>query len=241
MYKVGVDPILIAEIGLNHNGLIELAKETIDAAVGAGADYIKFQHAPPEDFDSSGTHNGESLFDLFKRYEFTLEQWREIKEYCESVDIPFFITTVNAQGVKKMVDLGVCALKVASDMVFNTEMIKEMRHHNLPIIISTGHIKDLSNLRGMVNQEDLILHCESQYPCVYPKLWKIRAIQNMGYICGYSNHVAGKRGIETCIRATELGAVVIETHFTLDHEAEGPDHQWSFDPAEFKQLVQAIG
>jgi len=241
MHKVGTAPILIAEIGLNHNGLIELAKETINAAVSAGANYVKFQHAPPEDFDSSGMHNGESLFDLFKRHEFSLGQWQEIKEHCELVGIPFFVTTVSARGVKEMVDLGVCALKVASDMIFNTEMIKEMHRQNLPIVISMGHVADLNNLHEIANPEDLILHCESQYPCIYPKLWKIRAIQNMGYTCGYSNHVAGKQGVDVCIRATELGAVAIEVHFTLEHEADGPDHWWSLDTTELKQLKATIG
>jgi len=241
IWQRGQAPKLVAEIGLNHNGSVQLAKNTIDAAIGAGADFVKFQHCPPEQFDSSGTHNGESLFDLFKRTEFTFNQWIEIKEHCELVGIPFFVTTVSVEGVNDMHQLGVCAFKVSSDMINNAEMIQAMRKYPLmPVIVSTGHVRNLSDLLKIAWPEDLILHCISEYPTKHTKFWRMRAIQNMGYTCGYSNHIPGKDGIEACIRATELGAVIIETHFTTSKELSGPDHFFSFDPTDLKNLAEAI-
>lgn len=237
-------PQIIAEIGINHNGSIDLAKKMIDSVVNCGADFVKFQHCPPEQFDSSGTHNGEKIYDIFKRTQFTIEQWIEIKEFCDEFPIPFFATTVSVMGVREMKKIGACAFKVSSDMINNVEMIGEMRRKRLPIIISTGRLgppySSLGELKYKAGPEDLILHCESTYPCEFPKLWKIRAIQDMGYTVGYSNHVAGQKGVETCVRVTELGAVAIETHVTLSHDAGGVDSSWSLDPTELQQLVRAV-
>ena len=193
----------------------------------------------------------EPIYDLFKRNEISLEFVVACQKRAKEHDLIFHCTTTSVQGVKEMAEIGVDCFKISSDMVENIPMITEMYKHkdNIPLIISTGHISP--DLIPVFQEHRMLifLHCVSEYPAKNPKLWKIKHMQELRYnyvetgvryypaSIGYSHH---SQGISDAVRATELGAVWIETHFVLDHTQPGPDAHWSLDPTELKQLAEAI-
>ena len=195
----------------------------------------------------------EPIYDLFKRNEIDLTFVKACQKRAKEHDLIFGVTTTSIQGVKEMAELNIDYLKVSSDMINNKEMIREMTLSKIPIIASTGHIKsftelaewDLTTLKTKLPHQTLFLHCESSYSAEYPKLWKLKHLQWFLWetipftkgLAGYSHH---SQGIDACIRATELGAVWVEVHYTHSKTASGPDHFWSLDEKELKQLVEAV-
>lgn len=247
---------LVAEIGINHNGDLELAKKTIDAAKDAGADAVKFQNYQTEDFvtDKSLTYRYfskgkaivESQYEIFKRCELTTNALRELKSYCDHTGISFHSTPTSQTGIQDLVKMGTLVLKNGSDYLTNLPLISSMGKTGLLTVISTGmstlaEIDDaVRTFRETGNEQLILLHCTSSYPTP-PEDVHLRKIPTLSaaFNCpvGFSDHTEGS---SSAVGAIALGACWIEKHFTLDKELPGPDHCFSFNGAEFKILVDAV-
>jgi N,N'-diacetyllegionaminate synthase len=252
----GAPCFVAAEIGINHNGDMDLAIKTIDAAVEAGADAVKFQNYYTEDFilckDLTYTYNSqekvttETQFEMFKRYELSFEQLKQLKEYCDKKGVIFFSTPTSKGGIDDLVRLKTPLLKNGSDLLVNLDIIQDMARTNIPTIISTGMatlaeidyaVRAFENAGG---KELVILHCISSYPTPADQvnLKKILSLQKaFGYPVGFSDHTFG---LEAAIGSVVFGSCFIEKHFTLDKTLPGPDHHFSSDIIELKELIKGI-
>lgn len=247
---------IVAEIGINHNGDMALAKQMIDAAIVCGADAVKFQNYITEDFvidkeleytyESLGKSVSESQYDMFKRYELKFDQLRSLKEYCDLKGIIFFSTPTGSKGLLDLVELNVGLLKNGSDFLVNLPLIREMAKTGIPTIISTGmaYINEIDEavraFEEVGGEQLIILHCTSSYPTPDSdvNLLKLNSLASaFQYPVGFSDHTWG---IEAAISSVILGSCFVEKHFTLDKNLEGPDHRFSSDPGEFQQLVKGI-
>jgi len=248
---------IVAEIGINHNGDIKLAKNMIDVAKECGVDAVKFQTFKAEEFisddsetytyKSQGREITESVMEMFKRYEFFEEEWKEIFNYCQDVNIICFSTPQNPSDLDfllKIVNLPV--IKVGSDDLTNLDLLKYYASKNKPMIISAGmafisEIEDAVNIIRETNNNNLVvLHCVSSYPTEAEEinLRKMLTIRRaFDVIVGFSDHTIGATA---ALAAVALGAKVIEKHFTIDKNLPGPDHWFSSEPKELSQLVHAI-
>jgi N-acetylneuraminate synthase/N,N'-diacetyllegionaminate synthase len=247
---------LVAEVGINHNGDLDLAKKSIAAAVAAGADAVKFQNYRTEDFvtDKSLTYEYisqgkpvvESQYEMFKRCELTKEALHELKSYCDSLKVNFHSTPTSKSGVQDLLEIGTSLLKNGSDYLTNLPLIRYMGESGLPTVLSTGmatlaEIDDaVRTFRSTGNNQLILLHCTSSYPTP-PEEVNLRKIASLasafGCLVGFSDHTDG---ITSAIGAAALGTCWIEKHFTLDKDLHGPDHRFSADPTEFKNLVIAV-
>jgi N-acetylneuraminate synthase/N,N'-diacetyllegionaminate synthase len=247
---------LVAEIGINHNGSLELAHQLIDAAADAGADAVKFQNYRTEDFvtDQTLTHEYwnegksiiESQYEMFKRYELTDAALAEFAQHCCRRNILFFSTPTSKTGIDLLVRLGVTLLKNGSDYLVHLPLIRAMARTGLPTLLSTG-MATLSEIDDAVRayreadgQGLVLLHCTSSYPTPADDvhLRKIPALMAaFGCPIGFSDHTAG---VVAALGAVTMGACCVEKHFTLDRDLPGPDHWFSSDPAEFKALVDSV-
>jgi N-acetylneuraminate synthase/N,N'-diacetyllegionaminate synthase len=248
---------IIAEIGINHNGSVKIAKNMIDKAKEADADAVKFQTFKAEEFVSNkkqtytyrscGVEVTESMFEMFKRHEFNKEDWIEIIEYCREKDIAFSSTAQNLSDLEFLLSItDLPFLKIGSDDLTNLENIKLYASKNIPMIISAGmsyanEIEDaVSAIKETGNKDITVLHCTSSYPTDADEvnLKKIPVIRDAFDVkVGFSDHTIGSVG---AIGAIILGATVIEKHFTLDNNMEGPDHWFSINPEELKKYVSDI-
>jgi N-acetylneuraminate synthase/N,N'-diacetyllegionaminate synthase len=245
-----------AEIGLNHNGDMDIAVKTIEAAIEAGADAVKFQNYRTEDFllnkellfsySSQGKEITETQFEMFKRYELSFEQLHFLKTYCDKRGIVFFSTPTGKHGIEDLVKLQSPLLKNGSDFLVNLDIIQEMAATGIPTIISTGMATaaEIDNAVRAFEQaggkELIILHCISSYPTPADQvnLNKISSLQKtFGYPVGFSDHTWGW---VSAIGAVVLGACFIEKHFTLDKNLPGPDHRFSSDMQELKELINGV-
>ena len=248
---------IVAEVGINHNGDVNSAKKMIDVAKECGVDAVKFQTFKAEEFvsnpDETYTYKSqgklvtESMLGMFKRYEFSEGEWKEIFNYCKNMNIICFSTPQNPSDLDfllKIVDLSI--IKVGSDDLTNLELLKYYASKNKPMIISTGmafisEIEDaIEIIREKGNNDLVVLHCISSYPTEAKEvnLRKMLTIrQAFDVAVGFSDHTIGNIAATAAIA---LGAKVIEKHFTLDKNLPGPDHWFSSDPKELSQLVQAI-
>ncbi len=248
---------IVAEIGINHNGDINLAKKSIEAAKQSGANAVKFQNYNVEDFihdkalTITYTSNGHSVtepqFDLFTRCELKPDQLRELKKYCDHHNILFLSTPTSKNGIDILVEIDTPLIKNGSDFITQLELIKEMAMTGKPVILSTGmatknEIDDAVNVFASCNnnQDLILLHCTSNYPTsmIEVNLNKIPLLADTyGCLSGFSDHSLGNTA---AIGARVLGACFIEKHFTLDKNLPGPDHHFSCDPDELLQLVDSI-
>tara|TARA_B100000953_G_scaffold148361_1_gene122844 strand:+ start:254 stop:1285 length:1032 start_codon:yes stop_codon:yes gene_type:complete len=249
---------IIAEVGLNHNGDYQLAKESVISAAKAGADAVKFQNFLTEDFlsDKSILHTykdsdkeiTEPLFDICKRSEFKVKWLPDLIKLCDELGVVFLSTPTSESGVDDLISHGVKYIKNGSDYLSHIPLLKYMASTDATIIISTGmayqeEIDDAINaiLSIQPNKSKLvILHCTSSYPTSPENvnLKKIQTLQDRYQIAiGFSDHT---EGWESAVQAVTLGAKVIEKHFTLDRNLPGPDHWFSSDYEEFKELVEKI-
>lgn len=248
---------IIAEAGINHNGDINIAKKMIDVAKECGVDAIKFQTFKAEEFisdknetytyNSQGKEVTESMYEMFKRYEFTKEQWIEIADYCKQQNIIFFSTPQNPSDLDflmSIVDLPV--IKVGADDLTNIDLMSYYASKGKPMIISAGmaYISEIEDavdaIRKEANSDLIVLHCISSYPAESEEvnLKKMNTIkQAFEVITGFSDHTIGTTA---SVGAVALGAKVIEKHFTLDKNMAGPDHWFSSDVEEIKKLVNDI-
>lgn len=241
---------IVAEVGINHNGDLRIAKKLVDAAKDAGADAIKFQTYITKDFLSKNvitpTHVKESIFDLLKRLELSVGDYRKLAEYSKRKGIIFMSTPLDYSSVDLLHELRVPVFKVASCDLNNLPLIKYIAKKHKPMIISTGmgnmgEIEEaIAVVRAQGNNDIILLHCVSVYP-PKPEEVNLKAMDTMYKAfqvpTGYSDHALG---IHISLAAVARGAKVIEKHFTLDKKMEGPDQELSADPAEFKQLVAGI-
>ncbi|MGA8170038.1 MAG: N-acetylneuraminate synthase family protein [Methylocystis sp.] len=250
-------PYCIAEVGINHNGDLALAKRMIEAAKSASADAVKFQTFQAEEFcgdpeqmfsyRSRGESVTEPMLEMFKRYEFAAEQWREIKEYCDQVGITFFSTPQNRPDLDLLMSVGVPAIKVGSDDFTNLPLLRGYANEDLPLILSCG-MSDLAEVHQALEtvgwfsgKPVVLLLCTSQYPTP-PRDVNIRKLTTLqqafpGLLVGFSDHTQGPLAASL---AVALGARVFEKHFTMDHDLPGPDHWFAEDIAGLKEWIQNI-
>ncbi|MEK3854453.1 N-acetylneuraminate synthase [Cytobacillus sp. FSL H8-0458] len=244
---------IIAEIGVNHNGRMDLAFKSIDAAIESGADAVKFQFYKVENFVSKNAEQAkyqtentgiyESQFEMLKRFELTSKDQEILINYCLHRNIDFLATPFDAETADYLYEMGVKAFKIGSGDLTNIPLIKKIDEKGLPIILSTG-MANLGEIEEALDHikysKAALLHCTSEYPAPYEDV-NLKAIVKMGEVfnrtVGYSDHTIG---CEASIGAVALGARMIEKHFTLDKNLAGPDHKASMDPKEFKQFVSFI-
>ncbi|MDL2291966.1 N-acetylneuraminate synthase, partial [Bacteroides sp. OttesenSCG-928-F21] len=251
--------LIIAEAGVNHNGSIELAKQLIDAAADAGVDYVKFQTFRTENLVSKFAKKAEyqsrnlsdrddTQYSMLKKLELSLDDHYELIDYCQSKGVKFFSTAFDLESIDFLVSLNLGLWKIPSGEITNYPYLKRIAQRKEPVILSTGmselsEIKDaiyILNTFGVPKELITVLHCNTEYPtpmCDVNLLAMQTLQKELGVPTGYSDHTLG---IEIPIAAVALGAVVIEKHFTLDRNMEGPDHKASLEPHELKSMVTAI-
>lgn len=244
---------IIAEIGNNHNGSLELAKKLVDEAVEAGADCAKFQM---RDLDSLHRNQGNSndpradlgdqyTLDLLSRFQLTPEEHFRIFDYCKEKGIFPLCTPFDEKSVDRLEEYGIGAYKVASADLTNHPLLEKLSRTGKPLFCSTG-MSEEAEIRSAVavlkknGAQYALLHCNSTYPAPLKdiNLNYIDRIAEIGEcLVGYSGH---ELGINVALAAVSKGAKVIEKHFTLDRAMEGNDHRVSLLPHEFKAMVGAI-
>jgi len=233
---------IVAEVGINHNGDINLAKKLIKRAAEIGADAVKFQSYHTKDFVSKKSKN----YQLFKDLELSEEEFKELREFAREKDIIFISTALDLRYVDILNEMNVPAFKIASGDLTFIPLLKKVAKTKKTIILSTGmstigEIDEAVNTIKKEGNEDIILlHCISSYPTPFEEvnLKAIIMLRNAFNLnVGYSDHTLG---IEVPLAAVSLGAKVIEKHFTLNKDMEGPDHKLSADPEEFKRMVEGI-
>jgi N-acetylneuraminate synthase len=243
---------IIAEIGVNHNGILPLAIELIDSAVSAGADAVKFQKRNLEnlyakkylDNANSGEKTLRYLLPILQRVELPDEAYFEIVEYCQQKQITFLCSAFDEESADFVDQLGVPAFKVASADMTNLPLLEHLISKGKPLIISTGmssmdEVEFSVNYLREKNAEFALLHCNSTYPAAFEdiNLSFMERLRDFGVPVGYSGH---ERGIAVSTVASALGACIIERHITLDRTMDGPDHAASLEPHGFRKMVRDI-
>jgi len=245
---------VIAEIGNNHNGDINLAKKLIDLACDSGADCVKFQMRDLKslyknqgnDNDGSADLGEQYTLDLLSRFQLKNKDLFEIFDYCKEKGKMPLCTPWDLKSLAVLEEYGMQAYKVASADLTNLELLAAIAKTEKPMICSTGmsteaEIKQAVDFLQNLNAQYILLHCNSTYPTPYRDvnlsyIAKLRMI-NEGGVVGYSGH---ERGYLAAILAVALGAKIIEKHFTIDKSMEGNDHKVSLLPIEFKKMVEEI-
>ena len=246
---------IIAEAGVNHNGRFELACKLVDAAKDAGADCIKFQtfkseklvshNAQKADYQKTTTGDG-SQVDMLKKLELTYDEFIDLKKYCEKAGITFLSTPFDFDSIEFLNSIDMPFWKIPSGEITNYPYLVALARTKKPVVMSTG-MCDLDEIREAIKvltdngvTEIKLLHCNTEYPTPYEDV-NLKAMQTIrdefGYDVGYSDHT---KGIEVPIAAVAMGATVIEKHFTLDRNMEGPDHKASLEPNELAEMVKSI-
>lgn len=247
---------IIAEAGVNHNGKIELAKKLVDVAAAAGADAVKFQtfkaentvcsNACKADYQLETTNQDESQLEMLKKLELTAQMHEQLIDYCGQKEIMFLSTAFDRESLCYLMELGLPVIKIPSGEITNYPLLREAGKAKKKIILSSGmstlnEVKDAVQVLREYGSDDItVLHCNTEYPTPYCDV-NLQAMltlrEELGIPVGYSDHT---RGIEIPIAAAALGATVIEKHFTLDRNMEGPDHKASLEPDELRAMIRAI-
>lgn len=252
----GAPCFIIAEAGVNHNGDPAIARQLILAAAEAGADAVKFQtfraeklvtaSAKMASYQIANTGKERSQFEMLKALELPYDAHAELQAYANSLGLIFMSTPFDEEAIDFLAGLSVPVFKVGSGDLTNLPYLRHMAAKGIPMILSTG-MATLEEAREAVetvtaagNAQLIVLHCTTNYPCP-PEEVNLRAMQTLaqtlGTIPGYSDHT---NGIETSILAVAAGACVIEKHYTLDRNMEGPDHKASLEPGELKAMIAQI-
>ncbi len=243
---------VIAEIGINHNGDLEIAKQIIDAAVHAGVDTVKFQKRTP-DVSTPDTQKKQmretpwgyiSYLDYRYKVEFTAEQYREIDVFCKERNIPWMVSVWDEPAVDFMENFDTPAYKVPSASLTDHKLLKHVRKTGKPMIISTGMstMGQIQKAVKVIGEENLvIMHCTSTYPCE-PEELNLKMIETLrkefpNNPIGYSGHEVGL--VPSAI-AVAMGACIVERHMTLDRAMWGSDQAASVEPGGFERLVKYI-
>ena len=252
----GHKAFLIAEIGLNHNGSMSMAKKLVDAAILAGADAVKLQsyktkyrvakHGKTSRYVEKVLGTEETDFEMLKKYELTKEQTKELFDYAKGRTI-IFSAPFDIESADELAELDVDCYKIASFDLVNLPLIRKVAATQKTMIISTGmsylsEVQDaLMEVAKCGNPNVILMQCTSSYPCP-PETMNIKAIDTMkqafnGLPVGISDHVIGDM---VSLAAVARGANIIEKHFTLDKKMEGPDHILSMLPEEFSEMRERI-
>src|SRR4051794_9041334 len=241
---------VIAEIGINHNGDIAMAKRLISVAVAAGCNAVKFQkrtvsvvYTPEELAKPRESPFGETNGDLKRALEFGEDEYREIDRYCKDVNIAWFASCWDEASVDLINRFDVPCYKVASASLTDDNLLRHTRATGKPIILSTGMstVEQIDHAVEVLGKRDLVLmHTTSTYPSAYGEL-NLRAIQTLkeryGLPTGYSGH---ETGIPTSVAAAVMGACMVERHITLDRAGWGSDQAASLEPNGINRLVRDI-
>ena len=246
---------VIAEIGVNHNGDPRIAHDMIDAASKSGADAVKFQtfkssdlvssSAPKAAYQESNTGAG-SQIDMLSSLELPAGVYKELRDHCVEVGVSFMSTAFDAGSLQLVIDLEPVCLKWPSGEINNWPLLEQAAQSGIPVLLSTG----MSNLSEIGDALDIldthgcpsvaILQCVSNYPARIEDQ-NLRTIQSLadvfGRPVGFSDHTIGPYA---ALAARPLGMSILEKHFTLDSEQEGPDHKASIEPNEFAEMVEIL-
>jgi len=247
---------VMAEAGANHNGDVTLAKRMIEVAKNVGADCIKFQTFSAKEFcadttktftyKSQGKVVEESEFEMFKRLEFSANEWSELMDHCRKTGIQFLTTVQDPVNLEMMRKLGLAGIKVGSDDFDHLVNLKVFARSGLPLILSKGmasaeEVERTVNAIRPLCSDFAILHCVSLYPAD-PQFLNLNQIATLrtaypDIVWGFSDH---SRSTIIPAVAVALGARIIEKHFTLDHNLPGPDHWFSMDVTEMREMIAQI-
>ncbi|RZS72200.1 N-acetylneuraminate synthase [Pseudobacter ginsenosidimutans] len=247
---------IIAEIGVNHNGNLDLALQSIQEAKKAGADCVKFQtfkaeqivtqNSPKASYQLAVTDPGESQFSMLKKLELSFDDYRELLKACKAENVDFLSTPYNKADVDFLEKLDVTMYKIASGQLTELPFLRYVARTGKKIYLSTGMgtLSDVFDAVQAIREEGnnnlCVLQCTTNYPSKMEDA-NIKAMLSIREACkadvGYSDHVPENYA---CYAAVALGAGVIEKHFTLDKKMDGPDHSSSLDPLEFADLVKGI-
>lgn len=248
--------IIIAEAGVNHNGSFELAKKMVDAAKEAGVDYVKFQtfnpkklvskYAEKAEYQKETTGSDETQLQMLQKLTLTEDNFLSLHDYCREVGIGFISTPFDLDSITFLETFDMDFWKVPSGEVTNLPYLEAIARTKRKVVMSTG-MCDMNEIQDAIEvlekngtTEIILLHCNTQYPTPYEHV-NLKAMNTIKDALhkevGYSDHT---QGIEVPIAAVAMGATVIEKHFTLDKNMEGPDHKASLNPSELQQMVVAI-
>jgi N,N'-diacetyllegionaminate synthase len=250
--------IIIAEAGVNHNGDILLAKQLIDVAADAGADFVKFQtfnaeslvteSAKKADYQNLNTDSSETQYQMLRRLELSIDMHHELIQHCASRGIAFLSTGFDINSVDFLHSLGLEYFKIPSGEITNLPYLRHIGKLAKAVILSTG-MATMGDIEaalyaleeaGALRSKVTVLHCTTEYPTPMREV-NLRAMlsiqQAFDVAVGYSDHT---QGIEVAIAAVAMGAKLIEKHFTLDRNLPGPDHKASLEPNELTAMVKAI-
>lgn len=250
--------VIIAEAGVNHNGSFEMACRLADEAKRAGADYVKFQTGIPEnvisvraeqaEYQKHNTGTSESQLDMVRKIMLRPDDFKSLKEYCDSIGIRFLSTPFDLDSIDILKPLEMDLWKIPSGEITNLPYLRKIASMGQPVVMSTGmsRLGEVDDAVGVLLDGGLtldmitLLHCNTEYPTPYTDV-NLRAMLTLrdaiGCRVGYSDHTLG---IEVPVAAVAMGAEMIEKHFTLDKTLPGPDHVASLEPAELKAMVSAI-
>jgi N-acetylneuraminate synthase len=249
--------LIIAEAGVNHNGDMDIAHKLIDMAVQAGADAIKFQsfvtedlvtnQAQKADYQVKTTGKNSWQFTMLKKLELSKIQQVELKSHCDEAGIFYLCTPYEHKSADMLKNIGVEAYKIASTDTSNIPFLRHLATSGIPVLLSTGMsllgeveeaVIELRN--NGLNEKIVIMQCTSEYPAPIEDI-NLKAIKSMevafGCPVGFSDHTSG---IGVSPWAVAAGACVVEKHFTINRNLNGPDHKASIEPHELKELVKTI-
>lgn len=250
--------LIIAEAGVNHNGNIDIAKKLVDVAAESGADIVKFQtfksencvskNAQKAEYQLQTTNTQESQLDMIKKLELDLETHNILISYCKQKNIEFLSTPFDMESVDLLHNLGLKIFKIPSGEITNLPYLRKIGKYNKQVILSTG-MANLGEIEsaiavlvdsGTKRENITLLQCNTEYPTPFADV-NLKAMKSLKKAfrlpVGYSDHTPG---IAIPLAAVGMGAKVIEKHFTLDKNMEGPDHKASLEPCELKAMVQGI-
>jgi N-acetylneuraminate synthase len=247
---------IIAEIGVNHNGSLQLAKEMIDLAIDSGADAVKFQTFTAADlvtpgtekvnYQSSTTNKDESHYAMLEKLELSYDNHHILKEYCDQRKIDFLSTPYDEKSVNFLEKLDIKLYKIASADIVDHLLLDKVARTQKPVILSVGMAtldeidEAIEIFKKHKNNDIVILHCVSNYPCSNQSinLSVLQTLQSRYHLpIGYSDHSIGS---DAAFLSIAFNSKVIEKHFTSDKSLDGPDHKASSDPNEFKELVEVV-
>ncbi len=248
---------IIAEAGVNHNGSLKLAKKLVDEAKNAGVDCIKFQTFMAEnivsktavkaEYQKQNTNNScESQYNMLKKLELSFPDFIELNNYCKAKNIQFLSTAFDFDSIDFLSSLDMNVWKIPSGEITNLPYLIKIANLGKDIILSTGMstMEEIQNALSVLKTNGAgnitVLHCTTEYPAPFADV-NLKAMltikDKFDVNIGYSDHT---KGIEIPISAVALGATVIEKHFTLDKNMQGPDHKASLEPHELKKMVESI-
>jgi N,N'-diacetyllegionaminate synthase len=253
---LGAPCYIVAEVGVNHNGRVDVAKQLIDSVVGAGADAVKFQAFKTDLTISKGAEKAvyqkettgadQSQYEMVRQLELTEADFAELSSYATQKGLTFLSSVFDIESVDQLCKLNVPAFKIGSGEITNVPLLRHVARQNKPILLGTGMSflgeveRALNELKSAGANDVVLLHCISEYPTAVAdlNLRTIKTLQNaFKVLVGFSDHSVD---INIAATAAALGACVIEKHLTLSRSLPGPDHKASLEPEEFKDMVQNI-